>query len=98
MATCSSPGYTKLHRRDRIFVRWPVTGVSDTDAADVSLEGGPWWPLAIGTNEVVGHFAGPDFPSPSPAHAVAVTSHAEIRISNGDISETFDGGFIQLVP
>lgn len=99
MATCSSRGYTKLNRRDRIFVRWPVTGVADTDGADVSLEGGPWWPLAIGVNEVIGHFAGPDFAAtPAPAHTVSVTSHAEIRISNGDISETFDGGYIQLVP
>lgn len=98
MATCSSRGYTKLNRRDRIFVSWPVTGVSDTDSADISLEDGPWWPMAIGTGEVIAHLAGPDFPSPSPAHAVPVTSHAEIRISNADITETFDGGFIQLVP
>jgi len=27
-----------------------------------------------------------------------VTSHANIRISTSEISETFDGGFIQLVP
>ena len=98
MASCSSLGYHKLDRRDRIHIRWPVTGVADTDSADVSLEGGPWWPLAVGVDEVVGYFAGPDFVAPGSAHPVTVTSHAEVRISNGEISETFDGGFIQLVP
>lgn len=97
MATCK-PGYTTLNRKDRAYVTWPVTGVADTDSADVSLEGGPWWPLAVGTGVVQGYFAGPDFPAPGSAHPVAVTSHAEIRISNATISETFDGGFIQLVP
>jgi len=98
MATCSSLGYYKLNRKDRIHIRWPVSGVADTDSADVALEGGPWWPLAIGIDEVVGYFAGPEYPVPGSAHAVPVTSHAKIRISNSEISETFDGGFIQLVP
>jgi hypothetical protein len=98
MATCTSRGYTKLDRRDRIHISWPVTGVADTDTADISLEGGAWWPMAIGVGEVEGYFAGPDFPTPGSAHPVPVTSHVEIRISNADISEIFDGGFIQLVP
>jgi hypothetical protein len=98
MATCTARGFITLGRKDRTTREWPVTGVADTDSADVSLEGGPWWPLEVGIDVVTGYFAGPDHPSPSPAHVVPVTSHAEIRISNGQISETFDGGFIQLVP
>lgn len=99
MATCSSLGYHKLNRESRIHIRWPVGGVADTDSADVSLEGGPWWPLAVGTDEVVGYFAGPDFSAAiGSAHTVPVTSHARVRISNAEISEIFDGGFIQLVP
>jgi hypothetical protein len=98
MITCAARSFTTLGRKDRDYISWPVTGVALTDAADVSLEGGPWWPLAVGTGEVVGYFAGPDFPVPGVAHVVATTSHAEIRISNAVISVTFDGGFVQLVP
>jgi len=98
MATCTARDYVRLNRADRSTISWPVTGVADTDSADVSLENGPWWPLEIGPGTVTGYFAGPDYASPSPAHVVPVTSHARIRISNADISETFDGGFIQLVP
>jgi len=98
MATCTAPGYRTLGRKDRVTISWPVTGVADTDSADVSLEGGPWWPLEVNPGVVTGYFAGPDYPVPGSAHAVPVTSHAQIRISNAEISETFDGGFIQLVP
>jgi hypothetical protein len=98
MASCTARAFVTLGRADRTTISWPVTGVADTDSADVSLEGGPWWPLEVGVGTVTGYFAGPDFVTPGTAHVVSVTSHAEIRVSNADISETFDGGFIQLVP
>ena len=98
MATCTDRAFVTLGRADRTTISWPVTGVADTDSADVQLEAGVWWPLEVGVGVVTGYFAGPDFVNPDPAHAVPVTSHANIRISNAEISEPFDGGFIQLVP
>lgn len=98
MITCATQSFTCLGRRDRDYISWCVTGVTETDSVDIALEGGPWWPMAVGSDAVVGYFAGPDFPAPGDAHTVPTTSHAEIRVSNALISVTFDGGFIQLMP
>lgn len=100
MATCAALAAT-LGRADRDFISWPTTGIAPGGSFTVSVEledSGSWWPLDIGTNEVVGYFAGPDFPSPGGAHVVTETSHCKLRVVSDLISVTLDGGFIQLVP
>lgn len=98
MITCASRKSPTLGRADRDYISWPVSGVASTDSADIQVEAGPWWPMAVGDGLVSAYFAGPDFASPDPAHVIAATSHTKIRISNASISITFDGGFIQLIP
>lgn len=97
MPNCEKQNPT-LSRRGRDYVAWDVTGVQPSDSVDVSLEGGPWWPMAIGTDVVTVYLAGPDFASPGSAHPVPVTSHAEIRVQNDLVSVIFDAGFVELVP
>jgi hypothetical protein len=87
----------QLNRGDRVFISWPVTGLTDTTTASVSLEGGPFITVDVAVGEVVGYFAGPDFPLPGAARVVPTTSHAMVRIMTDEIQETFDGGFIWLV-
>jgi hypothetical protein len=87
----------RLRRADRDYIGWPVTGVPLDAQALVSLEGGAWTALVVGTDVVTGYFAGPDFVNPAPALVVPATSHVEMRIITGGVSVTFDGGYIQLV-
>lgn len=97
MTTCR-PTWAELRRDNRRFVTWPVENMPESATATVSLEAGPEWALQTSPTSVTGYFAGPDFVTPGIAHVVPVTSHAEIRIVTADTNETFDGGYIQLVP
>jgi hypothetical protein len=97
MTTCE-PRVTELPRADRLHIAWDTTGITDSDTAEASLENGPWLPLTIGTDKVVGYFAGPDFPTPGSAVVITRTSWARLRITTSTERLTFDGGFIQLVP
>jgi hypothetical protein len=97
VTTCR-PTWAELGRADRRFITWPVENMPQGATATVSLEAGAAWALQVSPTSVTGYFAGPDFTNPTPAHVVPVTSHAEIRIVTTDTSETFDGGYIQLVP
>ena len=83
---------------DKILIGWPVTGATSADAAEVSLDDGPFTTLVIGDGEALGYFAGPENPDPAGAVVVATTSHVEIRITTATQRVTRDGGFIRLVP
>lgn len=97
MTTCR-PTWAELGRADRRFVTWPVENLPSGATAEVALEAGPWWAMQVAPTSVTAYFAGPDFVTPGAAHTVPTTSHAEIRITTGTTVETFDAGFIQLVP
>lgn len=96
MTTCN-PTWAELGREDRRFVTWPVENLPEGATVTVSLEAGDWWPLQTSPTSVTGFFAGPDFATPGSAHVVPVTSHAQIRVVTDTTTETFDGGYIQLV-
>ena len=98
MSTCL-PVVQDLNRSDRVHIAWDTTGLSNgTDQAFASLNGGPRLSLDIGTNVVTGFFAGPDYPSPSPAHVVAATSWVDVIVVTPTETLTFPGGFIRLRP
>jgi hypothetical protein len=98
--TTSCPGSraVRLRRFDRDYIAWPISGMQVNAAAYVELEGdGQWHPLVSGPGEVLGYFAGPDHPSPAPAVVVPTTSHCEIRVITGGVTQvTLDGGMIAV--
>ena len=98
--TCDASRSVKLRRSDRDYISWPVTGLQSNASAYVELEGdGTWHPLLVGTDEVIGYFAGPGFPDPLTALVLAGVSHCEVRIVTGGVtSVTLDGGFIEVIP
>jgi hypothetical protein len=97
MSQCMTKGVVDLGRADRIDISWPVDGISGSATAAVELdESGTWWALIIADGLATGYFAGPDYPSPSPAHVVATTSHARLKIIDGRVTVVQDGGFIRL--
>jgi hypothetical protein len=92
---------TDLNRAGRINITWDARGISDTASAAIEIEGdGVWHPLEIELipGQLVGYFAGPDFPSPSPAVVITHTSWCRIRIIDGGSTVFRDGGFIRLIP
>lgn len=97
MTTCN-PTWAELGRADRRFVTWPIDNLPAGATVTASLESGPELPLQTSPTSATGYFAGPDFVTPGAAHVVPVTSHVRISVVTADTSETFDGGYIQLVP
>lgn len=88
---------TDLNRHDRTHIAWDTTGLDpETDTAFVSIEGGPRRPLTVGTGQVVGYFAGPDYASPGSAIVVPQTSWVEVVVVTETETLTFPGGFIRL--
>jgi hypothetical protein len=97
--TYCAPQVQDLNRTDRVHIAWDTTGVTDgVDQVYASIEGGPRLPLDIGTNVVTGLFAGPDYPSPAPAHVVTTTSWVDLIVVTPTETLTFPGGFIRLRP
>lgn len=97
MTTCM-PTVTDLGRADRAHITWDTTGLNpDTDQAFIRIEGGPRKTLTVGDGQVVGFFAGPDYPNPAPAIVVPGTSYTEIVVVTTLETLTFSGGFIRLV-
>lgn len=91
----------ELGRADRNYIRWDASGLSNDTTAAVEIEGdGVWHPLEIELlpMKLVGYFAGPDYIDPSPAVVIPKTSWCRIRVTNGDVTVTSDGGFIRLIP
>lgn len=97
MTTCN-PTWAELGRADRRFVTWPIDNLPEGATVEAALESGSWLPLQTSPTSATGYFAGPDFVTPGLANVVPVTSHVQIRVVTTDTSETFDGGYIQLVP
>jgi hypothetical protein len=97
MATCKAR-YVRLNRIDRIYVAWPVGGLGSGATVEAALEDGDWFDLTIDGDSAVGYFAGPGFSTPGDAVPVPTTSHVALQITTATTKETFDGGFIQLIP
>lgn len=97
MTTCL-PTVTDLNRADRVHISWDTTGVPSDAQAWVRLDHGPRIALSVGTDVVVGYFAGPAYPSPAPATVIPHTSYAQIIIVTTTETLTFPGGFIRLTP
>lgn len=101
MRTCGPTRWVAFERHDRDYITWGSTGLSNDATASVELENsGVWWPLTVNhaTGELTAFFAGPDHPSPNPAHVVPATSHVNIKVNDGLVQRYLDGGFIHLVP
>lgn len=98
MAICTRDRTVELGRKDRDYISWPVGGLVDGAVVEASLAQGTWLSLAVAPGQVIGYFAGPDFPVPGTANVVTATVHVEIRVVMGAISVIFDGGYIELVP
>ncbi len=97
MSVCEPLEVVDLGRFDRIFIEWPIGGVSESASASIQLEGtGQWHPLVIADGWASGFFAGPNFPNPSPAIGVPATAHTVLRIVDGLIQVDRDGGIIRV--
>lgn len=101
MRLCGPTRWVAFDRDDRDYITWGSTGLSSDATATAELEeSGTWLPLTVNheTGDLTGFFAGPDHPSPAPAHVVPATSHVVIRVMDGLVRRDLDGGFIHLVP
>lgn len=96
--TACLPTVTDLGRADRVHISWDTTGVPSDAQAWVRLDHGSRIALSVGTDVVVGYFAGPDYPSPAPATVIPSTVYATIIIVTATETLSFPGGFIRLVP